>query len=371
MLRKFSVQNYKNFQNKIELDLTNVHDYKFNSNCISNKLLNKMLLMGHNASGKTNIGYAIFDIVYTLTDNLTNPAQVDEGSFINGMSNSNEATFYYEFQNDTNLIAYEYKKTSPFMITFEKLTIDDQLIFEFNHRTKKHITENMSMVGADKLNMSQISGSLSVLRYIANNTPQQKDSAVFFIMDFVKRMLYYRSCQDGNMFIGFHKNQEFIEQYIVKNGLVSDFEKFLNDTGKLNIKLEGINENGVTALVQKFKNKKLLFAPIASSGTKALELNYYWSKCFDEVSFLYIDEFDAYYHFELSQEILKKTINEVKAQTIFTTHNTNLVDNEIMRPDCCLLINNGRIKPFVDLTERELREGHNIEKMLRNGEFDD
>ena len=30
MLRKFEVKNYKNFKEKISVDFTNVHDYKYN-----------------------------------------------------------------------------------------------------------------------------------------------------------------------------------------------------------------------------------------------------------------------------------------------------------------------------------------------------
>ncbi len=33
------------------------------------------------------------------------------------------------------------------------------------------------------------------------------------------------------------------------------------------------------------------------------------------------------------------------------------------------MLNNGKLTSFADSTQRELREGHNIEKMLRAGEF--
>ena len=42
-----------------------------------------------------------------------------------------------------------------------------------------------------------------------------------------------------------------------------------------------------------------------------------------------------------------------------------------MRPDCYLTRENGKLTSFADSISRELREGHNLEKMLRNGEFGD
>ena len=372
MLRKFSVCNYKNFEKEIVLDLTNVRDYKFNAECISDGLLNKVLLVGKNASGKTNLAYALFDIVYTLTDNISNPMQKDPGSFINGMGKSKEAKFRYEFQNGDSVISYRYNKLAPDIMTYEGLIVDGDVIFEIDYEKNIRKKDGLKRIHAEKLNMiSRLDGTISALRVIANNTFQTKDSPVSFIMDFVSRMLYYRSCQDGNKFMGLMRNVVDIENFIIKNGLVADFEKFINDMTGMGVKIKAFKNPVSQSLLQVFPKKELYFHPIASSGTIALELYYYWSKSFNDISFLYIDEFDAYYHFELSAKILKNTIDNVRAQTVFTTHNTMLVGNDFTRPDCCLKIDDGELVSFADSTTRELREGHNIEKMLRNGAFDD
>lgn len=371
MLRKFSVSGYKNFENTVTLDFTNVRDYKFNKDCIVNKLLGKVLLTGRNGSGKTNLAYALFDIVYTLTDKIHHPMQKDEGSFINGFSKSGEAQFTYEFQMKEHVIRYEYHKTAPFVLTYESMSLDDRLLFEFDYAQKTSRTERLKSIDADKLNVKKLNGTFPALRLIANNTMQTKSSPVSFVMDFVSRMLYFRSVQDGNTFIGLFDNTTSIEQYIINKGLVDDFQNFVNEMTDLNMKIGVFNGPGVKTLVREFPKKSLMFHPIASSGTSALELYYFWSRYFDKVSFLYVDEFDAYYHYELSEKIMRYTRDNVKCQTIFTSHNTSLVDNEIMRPDCCLRIENGKIASFADSTTRELREGHNIEKMLRNGAFDE
>jgi hypothetical protein len=45
--------------------------------------------------------------------------------------------------------------------------------------------------------------------------------------------------------------------------------------------------------------------------------------------------------------------------------------NRIMRPDCLLILSSrGTLTSLCNATERELREGHNLEKMYISGEFE-
>ena len=82
-----------------------------------------------------------------------------------------------------------------------------------------------------------------------------------------------------------------------------------------------------------------------------------------------MDEFDAFYHFELARKVISYVCGFDNMQTVFTTHNSYLASNEVLRPDCYFVLNDGNLTSFADCTDRELREGHNLEKMLRNGEF--
>lgn len=48
-----------------------------------------------------------------------------------------------------------------------------------------------------------------------------------------------------------------------------------------------------------------------------------------------------------------------------------LMTNKIMRPDCLFILSSrGTLTALCDATERELREGHNLEKMYIRGEFE-
>jgi hypothetical protein len=58
-----------------------------------------------------------------------------------------------------------------------------------------------------------------------------------------------------------------------------------------------------------FHNKRLPFTEVASSGSTALALFYFWYqniKANATISFLFIDEFDAFYHHSLSALIVEK-----------------------------------------------------------------
>ena len=68
MLAKFRVSNFKNFKENFELDFTKVNKYDFNKECIKNDLINNSIIYGKNVVGKSNLGFAIFDIVGHLTD---------------------------------------------------------------------------------------------------------------------------------------------------------------------------------------------------------------------------------------------------------------------------------------------------------------
>ena len=257
------------------------------------------------------------------------------------------------------------------MITYECLKLNDDVLFEFDYHTGTKNLKGLENTTASNLEMGSMNGSISVLKYIARSTPQDDGSAIHYVMNFVENMLYFRSTHDGNRFIGFFGHSESLQEYIIVNDLVKDFERFLKETGKIDMNLDVEATNVMNVLVQRFKFKTIPFEFNKSSGTHALELYYYWSKCFEKVSFLFIDEFDAYYHYNLAERIIRHTINDISVQTVFTSHNSSLIDTGIMRPDCYLLLNDGKLKSLVDSTTRELREAHNLEKMLRNGEFDE
>ena len=111
----------------------------------------------------------------------------------------------------------------------------------------------------------------------------------------------------------------------------------------------------------------------ASSGTLAL-LTLYRRLIFrvKEASLVYLDEFDAFYHYEMAQNVIQLLKKKYpRCQIIMTSHNTNLMTNRLMRPDCLFILSSsGTLTSLCNATLRELREGHNLEKMYISGEFE-
>lgn len=370
MLTKFSVTNFRNFKNKLTIDFKDKHDYKFNEIATKNGIISKSIVFGKNGCGKSNLGLALFDIVITATDLYADPAIYNINNFINADSSSPYAEFSYEFKFGNDIVNYKYQKSEPKTLVYEELSINDKKIYEFDFQTRSGDFKNLNLIGAETLNLDTNNINIAILKFIANNTVQKENSPIKLLLDFVSHMLWFRSLQQ-NQYIGLTNEIVNLNDWIVKNNLMKEFEQFLQDTTELNIKLNNIQAGDKSILLEQHKNKPLIFDEVASSGTKTIRLFFYWYKKFNEVSFLFMDEFDAFYHFELSRKIIEMILKYQNMQAMLTSHNTYLASNDLLRPDCYFILRNGELKTFVDSTDRELREGHNIEKMLREGEFDE
>lgn len=369
MLKRFAVENFRGLRGRTVVDFTKTKKYGFNTDLIRDGLINKVLIVGKNGCGKTNLGLALFDIVMTLTDLNTDRRQRDASAYLNGDSGMPYAAFEYEFGLGSDDVVYSYRKISPDTIVYERLELNGRTVFI---RDGDGIdASGLGMIDAEGLKVNPGNGRLSVLRFIVNNTDQPPDSVLTRLMDFVKGMLYFRSVQDGNVYSGLINGTEDLAKYIMDHDLVSEFQDFLEDTGGIAMRLGTVSVGGMSdVLVQETACRRYPLSDVLSSGTGSLMLFFYWMKHFDSVTFLYMDEFDAYYHYALSESVLRLVCGMTGFQTVFTSHNVALVSNRVMRPDCCWMMSDGIVRAFPDLTGRELREGHNMEKLLRGGEFD-
>jgi hypothetical protein len=190
-------------------------------------------------------------------------------------------------------------------------------------------------------------------------------------MSFCENMLWFRTLTDGNVYCGLTNGSATLASMLYKNKKLSEFQHFLAQAG-LEYDL-GFEEHGTSPELYAYFNgrkNKALFATIASSGTKALWLFFCWMiEGQDKISLLFIDEFDAFYHYEVAATIVSELNLKRNFQSIITTHNTYLMQNKFTRPDSCFIINNNSIKSLKKASLRELREAHNLEKMYINGAF--
>ncbi len=195
MLKKFEVKNFKNFKDSFVFDLSEIKNYEFNPECVKNDVVNKALIYGPNASGKSNLGLAIFDIVSHLTDNETHTAFYK--NYLNAENTSDLAEFGFEFKFDYDVVKYNYAKKSLNELVFEKLEINEQFVIQYDRRDKKEAVVNLE--GAETLNKDLSENNISVIKYVKNNTVLPKKNpvnAMFYrFIEFVNRMLFFKSVQ--------------------------------------------------------------------------------------------------------------------------------------------------------------------------------
>jgi AAA15 family ATPase/GTPase len=364
MLKQFSVDGFKNFENKITIDFSDIRDYKFHPECVTEGLLNTAIIYGKNSTGKSNFGLALFDIVSHLTMNNVTTGLYDY--YLNANNKKRIANFEYIFEFGEDEILYTYGKSEKNELLTETLLLNGTVMFN----NIDGLTNNKEGVIklAPTLNWEQVTTS-SDLKFFMYNSSLDTIHPLNKMMKFVRNMLWFRSL-DENRYIGYKEKSSDYFTFILENKqYIDEFNVLLKQSGIDEPVTAKKDTDGETRLY--FNSERPLpFFKVASSGTKALYTFYYWYKTAPDVSFMYIDEFDAFYHYELSETIVSMLENMSGFQKILTSHNTNLLSNRIMRPDCYFILTKDKLTSFANATERELREGHNLEKLYMSGEFD-
>lgn len=363
MLTKFSVKNYRGFADKIEWNLSTPSNYEFNQYATKNGNVKNGIIYGPNGSGKTNFGLAIFDIVNHLSQN-----EKDKQYNLNyayAGNHSNPVEFFYEFRFDSRIVAYSYTKKYNTELLSEQLVVDGKTVF---FRNGNDLTINSYAIEPYRYNeFINNANKISIVSALLSTYPIQEDDPLLLMKQFVDGMLWFKNLEEDR-YIGFQNGSADVEEYIIKNGLIPDFEQFLSKISKQNFSFERLKVTNERLLWCRFGNVRIPFDAIRSTGTRALEFLFYWISRIDKASFIFIDEFDAFYHFELSFNVCKLLFNN-DCQVFLTSHNTYLMTNDLLRPDCNFILNNNTIKPLCECTEKELRWGHNIEKLYRGGAF--
>ena len=169
---------------------------------------------------------------------------------------------------------------------------------------------------------------------------------------------------------GFKQGGELLERVIIEANKLKDFEEFLNSQG-LHVNLVSSDSPEGKRIYFQHKNGLMHYFSECSTGMESLILLYSWLIILEQCSFVYIDEFDAFYHYELAEMIIKKLKQFSDTQIIITTHNTDLMNNDLMRPDCYFVLTSEKIDSLNRLTEKDLRLAHNLQKLFKAGEFNE
>lgn len=368
MLTKFAVTNYRGFENRIELDLSSPSNYEFNRYVIKDNVVKNGIIYGPNGSGKTNLGLAIFDIEYHLAPlKAKKPDYYSNFVYAGGVDKP--VAFEYTFKFGTQIVEYRYSKKGNGILVDETLIADGEEVFNRNSSSlkingkyfpnEKYITENLK----------NSANNISVINFLSTYYPLDAENCILRLQEFANKMLWFR-CLDVKEFIGVEtQNDGNIEEFIISNNLVDEFADFLQDISGQ--KFDFVQpQKGDKLLWYKIGNNNVLFYHTVSTGTRSLELLFFWMKRMNDAKFVFIDEFDAFYHFDLAFRLCKYMFN-LDCQLFLSSHNTYLMTNELLRPDCNFILNKNSIKPLNGCTDKELRFGHNMEKIYRAGAFYD
>ena len=376
MLKKFKVKNYKNFKDEIVIDFENHGEYQFNKDCISNDLISKMLIYGRNATGKTNLGKALLDINYTMFGDIR---YSENEILLNADSKEDAVAFSYTFKFDEKEVTYQYSKLSNRELSSEELYVNGVTIFKCDFVKNEHKFSNLDYVSAETAIIERYLQSLvymdkdeifelklSFLRWLINNVALKNDSILLKLSSYIKRMMLLTIRNNFLMSVGFYE--------LMKNDDdIKEFEEFLNFMGiKFKLVMKKLPD-GQKKLYIAYKRLIPFFGNLSSGTLTLVDLYIRLVKALEAASLIYLDEFDAFYHYEIAEKVIlffkEKYPN---CQVIITSHNTNLMTNRIMRPDCLFILSGeGKLTALCNATERELREGHNLEKMYISGEFDE
>jgi len=375
MLKKFTVSNYRSFENPITLDFTNVRDYDFNEECIKDGLINKAVIYGENAVGKTNLGLAISDVVTMIpsirvsTDILIVSHSKSQG-FINKNSSDKVAKFEYVIKIGSNEILYTYEKFAVGILYSESLRINNELLYELNFETGMSNFSNFQNYSElATLNIEDWDNRMSVLAYVLSHTKLKELTVLKELESFIKGILISRDFFSADQ-ISLSELLSMRIHHIVEYELVSDFEKFLQELS-IDIKLKVVTmlDGGKELYIDYGEEKgQLSFVNYASSGTLSLAELYLFVNIF-QPTFLYIDEFDANFHFGVAKKMFEKFKQKLNCQTVITTHNTDLMSNAYLRPDCYFIMSPNKIVNLADATRRKLSIGHDLEILYHAGGF--
>lgn len=365
MLIKFAVKNYRGFKDKIEWDLSHPNNYSFNEFALKDGIIKNGIIYGPNGSGKSNFSYAIFDIVNHLSQKMKKPDYYTK-NFIYAGNPDGLVDFEYTFKFDDDYITYYYSKNAVGVIKKEVLFVNNIKAFSKENDTVYFNPDEFIIAEEVKKQLALSVNNISIVSFLLMSYPLTANSYLVKLHNFVDSMLWFRSLHE-NEFIGLESSPSFLDKFIIENNYIQDFQEFIyNISGqKFKFVASSPDENVLYCDIEGYT---LPFSAIRSTGTESLELLYFWSKKLHNASFVFIDEFDAFYHYKLAYNVCRMLFG-LNCQVFVSTHNTYLMTNKLLRPDCNFILTNNLIKSLFDCTDKELRLGHNIEKLYRGDIF--
>jgi len=349
MIIQFSMKNIRSFKDEAILDMSSIpaykeHVYNLMEVPSGDKLLRVAAIYGANASGKSNLylGMRIFQDIVVQSMNAVGNAEnkileqcYQPFAFESDSSNSefqivlsdDEAEYTYGFEFNSRQIVSEWLYKKDYSVNRVST------ILERDHQS--------TMIGASirrecdkyKEQIPEESLALTFFSRLALKTP---------VFRKVFEMIFKMMVSDTS----FYEHKDVMEKYLPK-AIVENKEGVLNflaaiDTGIKDIFYETIDKRKVfyTSHVGKDGKKYSINLYNESSGTLKSIIVYIIAQfVIDENGVMVVDELSAKLHPLLLKFIVDLFYNEKsKAQLIYTTHDTTLMDKKFSRRDQILFV---------------------------------
>lgn len=257
MLKSLTVSNFKAFSKPVTIDFSKIGNYAFNPDATKDGLIKTAIMYGKNASGKSSVGLAIFDIVSNLTDNFAN--QRNYFNYQNLLTGSHIVSFDYTFVFNNTEVRYTYTKQDQYIIQSEKCTIGGKTIVEYD-KLQNNDELIINFAGAEHVNLTLNQLNISALRFVKSNviladTEENHIFKLFFA--FVEKMLLFWSLETRE-FIGYSPflSKELVTE-IVERGHFDDLKQFFKSAG-FEDKIDHQILNGKEHLIITYTEKEAL-----------------------------------------------------------------------------------------------------------------
>jgi len=371
MLIEFSIENYRSIKEKVTLSLVASSDKSLDNNLIKNTglnnddLLRSAAISGANASGKTNVLLGINSLVnmvilssknqkgekidvtpFRLDDNCVSKPSRFEVIFI-----KDNVKYIYGAAVTTEKVVeeylYYYPKGRKAIIFTRDINRDPIYIFNTDHKNQKFISTKildnvLYLSGATQLNYDKTSVAFDwfkdTLQVIG---PTDNPGLKHFTAD----RLNEDESMKSYIMKGLSEADLGIEDIsvLVKNVSIDDLPSDLSDKIKSLATKGNLKEISIKSIhkgidVNGNKQKVLFEFDEESEGTiRMFSLIGPWIDALINGHVLIVDELDTKLHHKLSVFLMNlfnnPTQNKNNAQLIFTTHNTNLLDQDLLRRD--------------------------------------
>ena len=417
MILNISIKNFRSFKEEVTFSMVAESSKSKDQNVFVQslakgedevRLLNTALIYGSNASGKSNLLRAVFDIIKFVTKNESSAGEkiVEYDPFLFDESTINKAVeFFIEFVGKDNT---KYKYELHFLATE---IIKEELLYWPNNKpvlliTRISSSDKESLIHNGQLgpslgsNKTEIFKNQTFLSKFGKDLPNDVISKVFIylheirIINACNTAMINKAKNDVNSI--FVENSEFREKVnsLIKFSDVGLEEIRIKKTEKDEFTFpEGFSEEEKNKIINrnlflmygmhKYKENTPFTAfqslPFSeeSGGTRSLyALGGKMLEVIENGGILFVDELETSFHPYLSKLLIclfqNKRINKKNAQLIFTTHDTNLLDRTLFRKDQIWFVDKDEwgATEFYSLQDfNEVREDTAFDKWYLAGKF--